>query len=269
MNSSRPLTIRHLTTQLPTTQHLTTQSPRTAVFRDASRERGAADTSSPRKRHQAEGFFERYSDLPYPARYARSLAYALENEPVYLLPDEHLVGMLYQIPSRWEMPKEEHARQWESFDPGKQMRERQREIIDPFVGGGGAPGHIGWNWDQLLTIGVEAHMADLAARRDAATDENAIQLYEGAIILWQSVLNWNDRHLAALRSAARTARRQDENSELQRLEQLIDICERVPHKPPRSFHEAVQFFNFQHLAVLFENPFGGNGPGRADQILWP
>ena len=246
-------------------QPVSTVSPRIARFRDASRARGAADTSSPRKRNQATAFCRLYPDAPYWERYARSLAFALENEPVHLFEDERLVGMLYQIPSRWEMPAEEDAREWETHDVWKHMAAQQSDIIDPFVGGGGAPGHIGWRWDGLLETGVEGHLADLETRLAGATDEPARQLLAGAIILWQAVLRWNDRHLEALRDELAAA----DDTDRERLEGLIEICTRVPRQPPRSFHEAVQFFHFQHLAVLFESPFGGNGPGRADYFLWP
>ena len=244
---------------------ITTLSPRITRFRDASRQRGAADTASPRRRNQTRAFFELHGSAPYWERYAKSLAYALENEPVHVLPDELLVGMLYQIPNRWLEPEHEHAQRWERYDAWKQMGERQRDLIDPFVGGGGAPGHIGWRWDHLLEKGVEGHIADLTARLTDATAESARQLLQGAIILWQSVLSWNDRHVAALRAQSESS----SGADCERLERLIEICSRVPRQPPRSFHEAVQFFHFQHLAVMFENPFGGNGPGRADTFLWP
>jgi len=240
-------------------------SERIVRFRDASRERGAGDTFSPRKINQTQAFFELYADLPFWERYARSMGFALENEPVYIFDDERLVGMLYQTPRSWGKPKEEHAKQWEDYDPWVQMRMRQAAFADPFVGGGGAPGHIGWRWDWLLEKGVEGHIKDLQMRLSEATDEKARQLYEGAIIIWECVLNWNDRHVEALQAKAKLASGEDKG----RIEKLIEICTRVPRKPPRNFHEAAQFFHFQHLAVMFENPFGGNGPGRVDYFLWP
>ena len=51
--------------------------------------------------------------------------------------------------------------------------------------------------------------------------------------------------------------------------EMAEICQRVPRFPASSFRDAVQAFWFQHLAVMFENPFGGNGPGRLDFYLWP
>ncbi|HOM58015.1 MAG TPA: pyruvate formate lyase family protein, partial [Candidatus Latescibacteria bacterium] len=53
------------------------------------------------------------------------------------------------------------------------------------------------------------------------------------------------------------------------LREMADVCRRVPRNPSTTFREAVQTFWFQHLAVMYENPFGGNGPGRLDYYLWP
>ncbi len=240
-------------------------STRIAQFRDASRQRGSGDTCSPRKANQINAFFELYADLPFEQRYARSMASALTREPVYLFDDEWLVGMLYQIPRHWEMPKEEYATEWEDFDVQVQLGKRQADSADPFVGGGGAPGHIGWRWDWLLAKGVAGHIADLEIRLATASNAKAQQLYEGAITMWNGVLDWNDRHLEALAAKAQLA----VGAEKERIEKLIDICTWVPRQSPRNFHEAVQFFHFQHLAIMFENPFGGNGPGRVDYLLWP
>ena len=243
-------------------------SERIVQFRDASRERGAGETFSPRRINQTNAFSELYADAPFWERYARSMAFALENEPVYLFDDQRLVGTLYQTPRNWGQPEEAHAKEWEGYDVGNQTRMRQAEMIDPFVGGGGAPGHIGWRWDWLLQKGIEGHIEDLQRRLLQATNEESKQLYEGAIILWEGVLNWNDRHIEALEALEAEAKLASGTNKAQ-IEELIEVCTQVPRKPPRNFREAVQFFHFQHLAVMFENPFGGNGPGRVDYFLWP
>ena len=55
-----------------------------------------------------------------------------------------------------------------------QMRVRQAAFADPFVGAGGAPGHIGWRWDWLLEKGVEGYIKDLQMRLSEVTDEREI-----------------------------------------------------------------------------------------------
>lgn len=239
-------------------------SPRMERFRAASRLRGDAPPATWRRVHFEEAFFGAYAQSPYHERYARALAYALEHEPVHLLPDEAIVGMLYQITGDPEgfVPDDAHrAAYW----PWQQVEEDIRATVDPYMATAGAPGHIGWRWDIILTEGIDGMLTRLRGLLAQAPDEKARELYHHAILLWEAVLRWNDRHLAAM-----TERLVDApEEERMRLERLIALCRRVPRHPARTFHEAVQSFNLSYLAVIFENPFGGNGPGRLDYFLWP
>ena len=238
-------------------------SERIARFRDASRARGAEPPASPRLANFIHAFFDRYPKHPHWERYARSTAYALENEPVHLFADERLVGMLYQCGARRPEGTEFDER-WKPFSHFEHINQRSTDV-DPYVGTGHAPGHIGWRWDRVLELGADGIMADLRQRLAHAPDAHAKRLYRGALILWRSVLRWNGRHVDALREQAKGA----SGTERARLKELIALCRRVPRKPARTFREAVQAFYFQHLVVMFENPYGGNGPGRADYFLWP
>ncbi len=242
-------------------------------FKEASIARGAGDVAVPREINLTHAFFELYADLPYWERYARSVAWALEAEEVRLFPDEALVGMLYQMPRpRTDVPGTDApaaaraaAALWEFWAPWTRTRQRQEAEIEPYLRVGGAPGHIGWRWDRILQLGIAGHMADLQARLETARDDKARQLYQGALILWEAALRWNDRHVTALRAAANGA----SGAERDRLQALAALCERVPRDPARSFHEAVQSHYMQHLAMMIESPYGGNGPGRLDYFLWP
>jgi pyruvate-formate lyase len=240
-------------------------SDRMRRFRDASRARADAAPRSPKRRHMSDAFFDPYARRPYWERYARSLAHALEQEPVYLFDDERLVGMTYQTWPGPPEPDEELDLLWAPYSPAVQMRLRQEQEIEPYLRVGGAPGHIGWRWDEVLELGIEGHMADLRERLARAHDDKSKRLYRGAIILWRSVLSWNERHVQALRTRAEVAQGQ----ERKRMEQLIALCSRVPRYPATTFHEAVQSYYLQYLAVMYENPYGGNGPGRLDYFLWP
>ena len=156
-------------------------SPRIERFRAASRVRGAAPPPSPKMRHFMHAFFELHAARPHWERYARSLAYALENEPVYLFEDELLVGMLYQ--GREDRPENSSCReQWKPFSHAEHVAARAVDV-DPYVGLGYAPGHVGWRWDRVLELGVEGLMAELRRRLEAPRDERAAQLYQGALIL--------------------------------------------------------------------------------------
>ncbi len=54
------------------------------------------------------------------------------------------------------------------------------------------------------------------------------------------------------------------------LEQMSEICNRVPAEAPRSFWEALQYYWFVHVGVITElNPWDSFNPGRLDQHLYP
>jgi len=238
-------------------------SDRIKRFRDASRIRGGGRTFSPRTRNLETAYSDLHADLPFWERVARSLAYALENEPVHLIEEEELVGMLYQRVSD-EKLDDQVPNGWRE-DVGGAARAQPDWDFDPFVGWGGAGGHIGWRWDAIIEQGVDGLMRRIEELLAAARDEKAEQFYRGALIIWQGVLAWNERHVAALEARAAEAC----GAESARLQRLIEICRRVPRFPARTFHEAAQSFHFQHQAVMFENPYGGNGPGRIDYFLGP
>jgi formate C-acetyltransferase len=238
-------------------------SKRIERFHVASRARAEKATGTLRQVNFEKALLDRYANRPRWERHARSMAYALENEPVHLLPDEQLVGILYQgaSPSRGRTM----APGAEGHDAGRQARRRIAELDDTYGVTGGAPAHIGWRWDRVLRDGVDGIMDEIRQHLAATSDVEAKRLYRGALILWRAVLHWNAKHVAALRNAASSA----SGEAKKRLGQLIRICDRVPRRPARTFHEAVQAFHMQHLAVMFENPFGGNSPGRVDAFLWP
>jgi len=239
-------------------------SPRIARFCAASRLRGAAPPATPWRQHFDEAFFGGYAARPYWERYARSMAYALEQEPVYLFDDERLVGMLYQMgPDPAGFTRD--AARLAPFDPDRRAMAHISREVEPYLAWGGAPGHVGWRWDIILHEGVDGLRRRLRALLRTAPDAKAKQLYRGALILWQAVLRWNDRHVAALEARCAEAR----GGERARLRALLAICRRVPRHPARTFREAVQSCYLQHLAVMCENPYGGNGPGRVDYFLWP
>ncbi|NLV74790.1 MAG: hypothetical protein GXY52_08930 [Chloroflexi bacterium] len=243
---------------------LTHQSERIQRFIRESRVRAEQPPEQLRRRNYAELFLGQYADLSFGERYARSLAGSLLCEPIYLLPDEQLIGMLYQVgPSVPLAP--ELVEGLAPFDVYKALNGQQAAEIEPYSRPGASFGHVGWRWERLLELGIEGLLCELGEYLTGACDDEARALYQGAIILWQAVLEWNDLHVHALEEAAAAAN----GAERRRLEYLAEVCRRVPRKPAETFHEALQSFYMQHLAVMFENPYGGNGPGRMDQLLWP
>lgn len=248
------------TTPFPTTA----LSSRLRRFQAASRERGSNQPPNDYPRLLAEAY-ARHAGLPLRERQARARAEALVALPVYLLPDEHLVGMTYHLGPRSSVEdpadyKAVAARKVTATQP-EEAELHQLKVSDP----GGAPGHIAWRWDWILERGVHGLLADYRRALEDPPDETAADFYRGVMLNLEALLEWNERHCQALAEAVESAT----GEEQARLTRLLDLCRRVPAEPARSFHEAVQSFWFQYLCVMRENPYGGNSPGRLDYYLWP
>jgi trans-4-hydroxy-L-proline dehydratase len=257
-----------------------TPSPRFARVRAAIEERARQPHQSPSARNWTRAFFELYADLRLRERQARSFAYALVNEPVRIFPAERLAGTIYQVCTGSGSPQIGGAGQgacWDEFTVAPYASRLVTERVPEnhalcgdeggafLVGDGGAPGHIGWRWERVLQRGVLALRDDARRAFAEATDDEARDFYLGVDIAWEAMLEWNARHVAAIQDRL-AARPLDERDDLAK---MLAICQRVPAEPARSFREALQAYHFQHLCVLFENPYGGNGPGRLDYLLWP
>lgn len=234
-----------------------------------------------RRENQKRAYFEVYADRPLRERQARSLAYAMVREPVLLFPGERLHGMFYHgsdpqwsdgewgehsaAPAAARRVRDEVpeiaplANQWPEVEP----RPGQSSYL---IDGGGIPGHIAWNWHLVLEHGIDGLAERHRAARAATDDPEARAYYDGVLILYEAVLEWNARHVAELRRLLAEA---TDPVERARLADSVAVCERVPAYPARTFREAVQSFYFAWLAVMHEVPYGGNSPGRFDWFLWP
>ena len=169
-------------------------------------------------------------------------------QPVLLYEHGRLAGMLHQTGnSAREVP--EYIRQL-------------RAAGAPFIA---SPGHITWRWDRVLKFGISGLIEQWTRRAERAASPEESAYCRSAIDAWEQVLTWNDLHRKEMR------RRLAESSGEQRefLAGMVRLMEKVPRRPAETFHEALQSFYFSYLAVMFENPYGGNGPGRMDYFLWP
>ncbi len=199
------------------------------------------------------------ADMPLNRRWARMHAEQLLLEHVYLFDHEQLVGMYYIVAPSDPLPSSQIIPEYHNIV-------RWQVIEQNLVGGGpGAPGHICWHWERILSKGVEGLMAEIEKHLQKADTPEKHGFYEDALYAWRSVLKWNDMHVEAMKKKVETATGHDK----QRLEKLIQICRKVPRRPAETFHEAMQSFYFQYTAVMYENMYGGNGPGRFDVLMWP
>jgi len=248
-------------------------SERIKTLRDEAYARGFGKTSSPKESNWTRAFFHLYSHLPLAQRQAGSFAYALLNEPVYVHPHSIIAGQIYQACPGSGCPELRGAdpkwRGYSVFDnASREVSEQlpENEQYARFFNDGASPGHIGWDWGMLLEIGVQELVARYAQAEKAAQDKDSKEFYGCVRIVLEAFMDWAELHAQKLEDAADVVTDSARKAELL---EMARICRRVPRFPAGSFREAVQAFWFQHLAVMFENPFGGNGPGRVDFYLWP
>ena len=198
----------------------------------------------------------KFKDLPHEEKLARAMAFAMVNQPVHVYEGDRLGGRIYydleepvvEACPELDYQSEAHKRFVEEFKDGEEMLECQLITRN-------CPGHICWFYDRIIRYGVEGYRKKFVEALACAKDEKAADFYNGVIIMLDSLLEFNDKHIAEYEKIGNT--------------ELAEIMRKVPRKPSESFREAVQAYYMQHIVVMRENPFGGNGPGRLDYYLWP
>jgi pyruvate-formate lyase len=113
---------------------------------------------------------------------------------------------------------------------------------------------------------IKSRLKDLDHTNDPEADAGqqelkAMEITADALILFAR------RHAQKARELAREEKNPQRRKEL---EQISDICSRVPEHPPRNFWEALQMYWFVHLGVITElNVWDSFNPGRLDRNPMP
>lgn len=187
---------------------------------------------------------------------ARAMAYAIENQEIYVYPEDRIGGRVYhtnEAPVTYKDPDLDcdtaaaKAFAAEYPDAGEL---RANQLI-----GGTSKGHITWFFDRILSLGVSGFKTQYEKALLEAKDEEAEHFYKGVLLLLDALLNFNDKHIEAYERIGNF--------------ELAERMKKVPRYPAETFSDAVQAFFMQHIVVMKENPYGGNGPGRLDYYLWP
>ncbi|MBR4887716.1 MAG: pyruvate formate lyase family protein, partial [Clostridia bacterium] len=202
-----------------------------------------------------EAGLRRFADLPHGEKLARAMAYAIENQPVWAYAEDNIGGRIYyndgpvtEICPELDYMTEARAKFLAEYPEATELMENQLISATAF-------GHITWNFDLILSLGTEGFKAKVQAALETAKDEEAAEFYNGVLILLDALQDFNDQHIAAYEAVGNT--------------ELARRMKKVPRYPCETFEEAVQAFFMQHIVVMRENPFGGNGPGWLDRHLWP
>ncbi len=126
----------------------------------------------------------------------------------------------------------------------------------------------GFDFPRVLNGGLNQITADAQAElsRTRFTSADAVKktyFLESVIIAHQAVVRFANR-FADL--AAKLALHETNLIRKQELQQIAGICRRVPAKPARTFHEALQSFWFMFLVTT---PQTTAAAGRFDQYMYP
>ncbi len=135
-----------------------------------------------------------------------------------------------------------------------------------------APGHTVLG-DKIYSSGFADFRTDIALSLDQLDIENdplALDKREtlrAMDVAADALMIFAGRHAQALKPLAFKEKDPQRKKELN---QIVEICQRVPAQSPRTFWEALQYYWFTHLGVITElNPWDSFNPGRLDQNLYP
>jgi len=133
--------------------------------------------------------------------------------------------------------------------------------------------HVTPDYPSVLRLGftgiaarIRARRVEVLRERPSAGRRARLAFLEAALIATRAAIAYGHRWRAALLAeAARagSATRRDE------LTGLADVLARVPARPARTFHEALQAVFTAHVIVHQESFQHGVSFGRMDQYLWP
>lgn len=201
----------------------------------------------------ANGIFR---DLPHWEKVARATAYAIVNQPVFAYEGDGLGGRVYYCrEEKMTEPCPELDTETGAYLEFEKICPEAKKLREAKMLTGTSKGHISWRYDRILELGATGLRKKVEECLATAKDDKAREFFEGAIIMLDALLEFNDKHVAEYEKLGN--------------HELAERMKRVPRYPAKSFRDAVQAYFMQHIVVMRENPHGGNSPGRLDYYLWP
>ncbi len=135
-----------------------------------------------------------------------------------------------------------------------------------------APGHTVLD-DKIYRKGFLDFKTEIAASLESLDFLNDPGAYakkeelKAMAICADAIIRFAERHAGKARELARE---ETNPARKQELEQVAEVCSRVPANAPRNFWEALQAYWFVHIGVITElNTWDAFNPGRLDQHLYP
>jgi formate C-acetyltransferase len=131
-------------------------------------------------------------------------------------------------------------------------------------------GHIILDFPKVLRVGVRGIIeeAEDVLRNLDPTDPATVHkrlVLQSVIITYRSVISFAERFAAMAGEKAENC----DGARKTELQEMADICARVPAHPPKSFKEALQSVWFVHLISQIESNGHSMSLGRFDQYMYP
>lgn len=139
-----------------------------------------------------------------------------------------------------------------------------RKLLEKHPWAGGQTGHCEIDFRQVFKLGIDGLADSIKARMQSAPGERQDT--------YRSFISAVEGLAAMIENAAKCARSRIPESRPERKRELRLIagaCERVAHKPPGSFREAIQLLWLTILAIQHGDSVGLVSPGHLDRTLAP
>ncbi len=246
--------------------------------------------------------------LSSPVKRALAFRYILENKDVYIGNNELIVGEKGRLPkavptypelcchslsdldildSREKIPYsvssetrrvfgEEIIPFWKSNTMREVIFSSMEEIwLECFTAGlftefmeQRSPGHTVLD-GKIYCKGMNGFREDIAEtiKRQDVFDARRIEQLGAMDICIVALIRYAERHAE---EALRLSKLEVSDVRKHELEDIAQVCRKVPLNPPSTFREALQYYWFVHLGVTTElNPWDSFSPGKLDQHLLP
>ncbi len=134
-----------------------------------------------------------------------------------------------------------------------------------------ASGHISPTWEWLIPKGIASVKADAEEKlRNLSplkyTDLKKIEFLKALLLVCDGIMTYARRYAD---KALEMAGQEKNPGRKKELEQIAEICNRVPAYPARTFQEALQFVYFVQVLAYVETKGQACAPGRLDQYTYP
>jgi pyruvate formate-lyase/glycerol dehydratase family glycyl radical enzyme len=227
---------------------------------------------------------------PPALRRARALYHVFDRMPIFIRPDELIVGQRASVLGGKAIYPEYHlngltretlpSEIWDMWagrtlgDMAKgahpaRLRRAEREMAAGFATGTASGfGHVIVDYEKVLHRGFRDIIGDAQALLESAPEDDleGQAFLQAVIIAAEGIIRWAERYAELAEKMAADAPTPSRQAELQRMH---EICRRVPAEPARDFAEALQSFWFVHLAMHIEQYGWSISAGRFDQYMFP